>query len=200
MTILESYLYNDFGYKIETGRIPILVNDAIVYADKSIPRVIWEIDFGRVTTQLKNAIEEGIFLSYDELYFKSYVGPAYKIGKYIDVLSGDISYYLTYVFEYAYYNGFVNKPLDYVIDGSDHIIADSIRIPIAQAETDAPIVVDKAGLLRKLHFLSSDLKIVHKANDISTLKATFYEQASPLNVSANTFTVGVTNVNYNTTC
>lgn len=196
--MIEKYLYNDFSYVIRSGKMPFLVGSGVVFTRNTVPRLEWSIDFGKITLEFKNAIEEGIFIDYADLYFKSFVGPAFFIGKHVDILTSEVSYYVTYIFEYAYYGSFVNKPLNYIVDGTDHLIEGQIRIPIDHVEADEPLVIGSLELARKLYFLEADMKLVHNTNNISSFKATFIEQAEPLAVSV--YKVGVSDVNHTTIC
>jgi hypothetical protein len=197
--VIEKYLYNDFNYKLETGRKPFLVNDTINYVNTSIPRTIWDLDLGNITVPFKDAIEQAIFTDPNNIFFRSYIGPAYYIGKYKDLLTDEVFYYLTYIFEYDYYNSFVNKPLSYTVEGSNHVIEGQFTVPADFSSSDDPIVIDKLiELPRKLNYLESLVKHIHKTNGINNLKLSFSEQASPLDLEA--FTIGVCNVDYSSYC
>ena len=98
MAELKRYLYDDLVFKINTGIVPIVVNSTIVKTKKSIPNVTWDIDFGEVTMDIKNAIENTILSEPDNTILPSYIGPSYYIGKRINPVGSVAEYYLTYVF------------------------------------------------------------------------------------------------------
>ncbi len=198
MAELKKYLYNDLSFKAFTGVMPIMVNNTVVVSKQSIPKTTWTIDFGKVDVELKNAIEEIIFLAPNDTFIRSYVGPSFYIGKRTG--TGGVEYYLTYLFEYKYYNTFVNKPLEYVIDGSDHLIEGYIRIPISQGSSDEPFkIIGVNELPRKLFYLETDLEINHLFNNTFSMKANFTELSSPLTYT-NLFIAGVANANNLTYC
>lgn len=200
MAELKRYLYNDLSFKISTGIVPIIVNNTVVDSKKAVPQTIWSIDFGEVDMGLKNAIENTIFLDPNDTFINSFVGPSFYIGKRINPVGSVAEYYLTYVFEYKYYQTFVNKPLTYVVDGSDHLIDGSIRIPIAQTDQDTPIVLTGAtSVYRKLFHLDSILDIKHSFNNIYSMKAKFTELAAPLAYTG-MFIVGESDADNNLYC
>ena len=200
MAEIQRYLYDELGFKIITGNTPIIVDAAVVNAKQTIPQTIWNINFGKINMELKNAIEATISLEPNNTSIISYVGPNFYIGKRINPVGSVAEYYLTYVFEYAYYNTFVNKPLSYIVDGSDHLIEGSIRIPISQGSGDTPIVIAGAiALPRKLFYLESSLEIQHSFNNLFEFKAKFNELAGPLTYT-NLFIAGVADANYAEYC
>jgi hypothetical protein len=197
---IERYLYNDFSYTIETGLKPVLVNGEVVKVKTSVPRVKWSINFGKVSAELKNNLETALFRAQDDLYFNPHIGPAFYIGKHEDLGSGAINYYLTYVFEYDYYETFVNKKIPYTIEGSNHVLSGGIVIPANMTPTDDPVIIKPtADTDRKLFYLDSNLSATHKFNSVYELKQSFYEQAAPLPYTT-MFIVGAPNVNYDTSC
>lgn len=200
MAEIKRYLYNGLGFKIDTGITPIIVNETALQTKSKVPQTIWTIDFGDVTMELKNAIEHTIFLEPNNTTVLSYVGPHFYIGKRINPVGDITEYYLTYIFEYAYYSTFVNKPLSYIVDGTDHLIEGTLRIPIAQTSGDTPIVFDKAEPLpRKMFYLAQTLGIAHKYNNVFNFKIVFNELAKPL-AFTNLFIVGVSDAYDDTTC
>jgi len=200
MAEIKRYLYNDLGFKILTGITPVVVNENVIDAKQATPQVDWAINFGKIDMALKNAIEATLALEPNNTFIRSYVGPHYYIGKRINPVGSVAEYYLTYIFEYAYYSTFVNKPLDYVVDGSDHLIEGSIRIPISQIESDEPIVIsDAKSLPRKLFHLETFLDVKHEFNNIFSFSVKLTELAAPLPFT-NLFIVGVSDVSYDTSC
>lgn len=200
MAELKRYLYNNLSFKISTGVTPVVVNELVIDAKQTVPQVIWNINFGKADMSLKNAIEATIMLEPNSTFINSYVGPHFYIGKRINPVGSVAEYYLTYVFEYAYYNTFVNKPLNYIVDGSDHLIEGSIRIPIAQVDGDTPVVFEGASALpRKLFYLESMLDISHEFNNIFNLKGRFTELAAPLPYT-NLFIAGVSDADNTLYC
>ncbi len=191
MAELKKYLYDGLSFKIETGVVPIIVNNSIIKSKQNVPQVVWSIDFGKVDMDLKNAIENSIFKEPDNTFINSYVGPSFYIGK----RSSPTEYYLTYVFEYEYYQTFVNKPLSYIVDGSDHLIEGSVRIPISQGSGDTPVSLTGAkSLPRKLFYVQADLDISHSFNNVFLMKAKFTELAAPLTYTG-MFIVGEASAN-----
>ena len=181
MAELKRYLYDGLSFKINTGIVPIIVNNTVINAKQSVPHVIWSLDFGKVDMGLKNSIDETIFLEPDDTFITSYVGPSFYIGKRVNPVGSVNEYYLTYLFEYKYYTTFVNRPLTYIVDGSDDLIEGAIRIPSNQGSGDTPIVIAGAQPLpRKLFYTQEDLDIGHSFNNVFTMKAKFTELASPL--------------------
>lgn len=200
MAELKKYLYDGLEYNISTGVQPILVDGFIVESRQAIPEVIWSLEFENISGELKNAIENIIFLDKDNTTIKSPIGPHYYIGKYIDLVDGTVSYYLTYIFEYDYYNGFVNKPLTYVVDGTDHLIESSIRIPISQTASDPIVQVSQVVYIpRKLFYLEDGLKVNHKFYNHFSLKFEFREIAKPLGYTS-MFIVGASYANNASYC
>ena len=181
MAELKRYLYDGLSFKINTGIVPIIVNGLVISSKQSVPQLTWNIDFGKVDMDLKNAIEQTIFLEPDDTFITSYVGPSFYIAKRVNPIGSVTEYYLTYLFEYKYYSTFVNKPLAYVVDGADDLIEGSIRIPSDQGSGDTPIVISGAiPLPRKLFYVQEDLDISHSFNNIFIMKAKFSELAAPL--------------------
>ena len=200
MAEIKRYLYNSMSFKIATGYKPVVVNTEVINSKLAIPQVIWNIDFGKIDLAFKNAIEETIFLEPNNTTILSYIGPHFYIGKRTDVTSGLAEYYLTYVFEYVYYSTFVNKPLSYVVDGTDHLIEDTLRIPISQAEGDTPVSFTGAiPLPRKIFYLDSSLDFRHESNNIFNFKVKFNEIAAPLSYT-NLFIAGKSDADNNLYC
>lgn len=196
MAEIKRYLYDGLTYKISTGVKPVLVNGDIVKTKQTVPKATWNIDFGKSDTEIKNAIEHTILLEPNNTYIRSFVGPAFYIGKRIDAVSGVISYYMSYIYEFDYYKKFVNKPLAYEVDGTDHLIEGAIRVPISQTDLDDRIVVDQpVELPRKLYFNKTELSITHQYNGISGMKLECYEQAQPLPYTS-VFIIGGSNDSY----
>ncbi len=200
MAEIKRYLYDGLSFKISTGITPIVVNELVVNAKQTIPQITWNIDFGKVDMALKNAIEATLALEPNDTSIRSYIGPHYYIGKRINPVGSVAEYYLTYMFEYSYYQTFVNKPLNYVVDGSDHLIEGTLRIPISQSDGDTPIVFTGAKALpRKLFHLESFLDIKHEFNNVFSFKVKLTELAAPL-AFTNLFIAGASDVDYDSTC
>lgn len=200
MAELKRYLYNDLSFKISTGIVPVIVNNEVVSSKQSVPSTIWTLDFGEVDMDLKNAIEETVLNEPNDTFINSFVGPNFLIGKRINPVGSVVEYYMTYLFEYKYYGTFVNKPLTYVVDGTDHLIDGSIRIPIAQVEATPPVVITGAkSLYRKLFFVDTTLDISHSFNNIFNMKTKFTELAAPLTYTG-MYTVGVSSADNNLNC
>ncbi len=200
MAEIKRYLYNDLSFKVATGITPIIVNSVVVDAKQTVPETIWNINFGKVDMALKNAIEATLALEPNDTSIRSYIGPHYYIGKRINPVGSVTEYYLTYVFEYAYYQTFVNKPLAYIVDGSDHLIEGVLRIPISQVEGNDPIVFAGAKPLpRKLFHLENSLDIKHEFNNIFSFKVKLTELAAPL-AFTNLFIAGASDVDYDSSC
>lgn len=200
MAELKRYLYDGLEYNILTGIQPIVVNSSIVESKQSIPQVIWSLQFENIDNELKNAIEAIIFLDKNNTTISCTVGPHYYIGKHIDLVNGTISYYLTYVFEYDYYNGFVNKPLSYIVDGTNHIIEDSLIVPANQTALDPIVEFNQvAYITRKLFYLDNDLKVNHKFYNHFNLRLNFSELAKPLGYT-DMFIVGASYANNASYC
>ncbi len=185
MAELKRYLYNDLSFKINTGIVPIIVNSTIVNSKQGVPNTVWSLDFGKVDMGLKNSIEATIFLEPDNTFITSFVGPSFYIGKRVNPVGPVNEYYLTYLFEYKYYGTFVNRPLSFVVDGSDDLIEGVIRIPSNQSSGDTPItIIGAKPLPRKLFYVQENLEIGHSFNNVFTMKAKFTELASPLTYTA----------------
>ena len=200
MAELKRYLYDGLSFKISTGIVPVIVNGTVVDSKQSVPQTVWNLDFGKVDMGLKNAIEDTMFLEPNDTFINSFVGPHYYIGKRINPVGSAAEYYLTYVFEYKYYNTFVNKPLTYVIDGSDHLIDGSIRIPISQVEVDPIVEITGAtSIYRKLFYIDSTQDVNHEFNNIFNMKARFTEIAAPLAYTG-MYIVGASYVDNYSTC
>lgn len=181
MAELKKYLYDGLSFKITSGIVPIIVNGSVVPSKQGVPKTEWSIDFGKVDMDLKNAIENTVLTDPDNTFINSFVGPSFYIGKRVNPVGSVNEYYLTYTFEYNYYTTFVNKPLSYVVDGSDDLIEGVIRIPSAQGSGDTPITIGGATELpRKLFYLETDLDINHLFNNTFSMKAKFTELAAPL--------------------
>lgn len=193
---LKQYLVNDLEFDISTGYIPVIVNDSVVKSRQALPKITWHINFGDVKEKLKNTIEHIIFTEPNNTFIISNIGPSYYIvkehlywGEYII-----LNYYMTYIFEYDYYGKFVNRPLSYVEDGTDHLIEGVIRVPINQSAIDPPIVIpENTAMPRKLFFQESKIRLRHKYNGIYNFKAVFSEQAGPIS-SGGLYVVGETYV------
>jgi len=200
MAELKRYLYNGLNFTVNTGFKPVIVNDRLINVKQKIPRTIWDIDFGQVDNELKNAIESTVLLDINDTFIKTYVGPAFYIGKLIDPITAAISYYITYVFEYNYYKKFLNKPLSYTVSGTNHIIEDTIVIPANQLSTDPKVVISEAtNLPRKLFYQKDKIGFLHATNGLFKMKLSFVEQGKPL-VTTEAFIVGESNDNYNNNC
>ena len=199
MAELKRYLYDGLSYRIDTGVKPMIVRGSVVQTKQTVPRTTWEIDFGVVNHELKNAIEASVFNDPNDLYIRSYIGPGFMIGRFID-LSGNYYYYLTYWFEYQYYNNFVIRPLEFTVDGTDHLIEGQIRIPITWTTGDPVVIVSKpTEFKRKLFFTDTKLNVTHKANGTFSMKGSFVEQARPLPYSGLDL-VGASNDSYAEYC
>lgn len=200
MAEIKRYLYNGLSFKINTGVVPIVVNNTVIKSKQSAPQVVWDIDFGEISMGLKNAIEETIFLEPNNTFITSFVGPNFYIGKRVNPVGDVAEYYLTYLFEYDYYGTFVNRPLSYVVDGSDHLIEGVIRIPIAQVEATPNVVFEGATALpRKLFYLGSDLDVKHNYSNVFGFSSKFTEIAPPL-VYTGMYIVGESDASYYTSC
>lgn len=180
MAELKRYLYDGLIFKTTSGVVPIIVNGAVVSSKQGVPKTTWNINFGKVGMELKNAIEESIFLEPDNTFIRSYVGPSFYIGKRVNPIGGATEYYLTYLFEYQYYQTFVNKPLNYVVDGSDDLIEGTIRIPSNQSAGSPIVITNASELPRKLFYIETDLDVEHLFNNTFSMKAKFTELAEPL--------------------
>ena len=200
MAELKRYLYDELSFKISTGIVPVIVNNVVIDAKQAAPQTEWSLNFGKVDMDLKNAIEATIFLDPNNIFINSFVGPHFYIGKRLNPVGGAAEYYLTYAFEYKYYGTFVNKPLTYVVDGSDHLIDGSFRIPISQAVSD-PVVkfTGATSIYRKLFYVSSAQDVNHEFNNIFNMKANFTEIAAPL-AYTEMFIVGESSVDNNLYC
>ena len=200
MAELKRYLYDGLSFKISTGIVPVVVNGVVIDSKQSVPQVEWNLNFGKVDVGLKNAIEDTIMLDPNDTFINSFIGPHFYIGKRINPVGDVAEYYLTYAFEYKYYNTFVNKPLSYVVDGSDHLIDGGIRIPISQVDTDTPVEITGAiSIYRKLFYLASVQDVNHEFNNIFSMKAKFIELAAPLAYTG-MFKVGESRVDNNLYC
>jgi len=196
MAIIDRYLYENLTYTIGTGKKPVLVDTTLVHPKIAIPKVTWEIDFGTVSEELKNAIEETIFKEPNNTGINCAVGPAYVIGKYDDGFN-PIEYHLTYLFEYEYYRTFVDRPIGYTVVGTDHLLDIGITIPINQNENDPIVIIPtKTELYRKLFYKESLVKVTHIANAISKMRMKFDEVYKPLYNSPGMFIVGASDANY----
>ena len=198
MTTLQRYLYDGLAYTIETGKIPLVVDQTVVFSRNELPRTVWDVDFGKVTEQLKNAIETAIITDPNALFIESHIGPAYYISKRLDGATNQ--YFLTYIFEHDFYSTFVNKELSYVESGSNDILEGGIVIPNNMIDGNTPVVVPgNPYIKRKLTFLDTKLKIIHKYNGVYEMKVRFTEFAKPLPYSS-MFVVGVSDADYLTGC
>lgn len=195
MTILHRYLYNGLQLTIDTGIKPVLV-DTLVYPSKvGVPSTTWTVDFGNVSDELKNAIENAIFSDPNDLYIESRIGPSFLIGKRTSPL-GVVKYYLTYVFEYEYYQTFMDRELSHTVNGNDHVLDIGVTIPADHLPSDDPIVVPAdLSLFRKLVYLQDKIKASHQSNSIYQMKLDFKEIYKPLNLSG-IYTVGTSDANY----
>lgn len=199
MVMIDKYQYNGLIFKIDTGFKPVVVGTDVAMVKKSIPILTWTVSFKNINLAIKNKIEDTIFNNPNDLYINTQITPAFVIAKRLDIY-GVAEYYLTYKFEHAYYNTFVNKPLNYTDDGVNHNIEGGIVIPKDQDETMEPIVLkDNYSLLKKVIFNKDSLKITHTASNIFDMTFTLLELASPLNYS-NLFTVGESYENYDNSC
>ena len=194
MAELKRYLYDGLSFKATTGVIPIIVNGNVISSKQGVPKLTWSIDFGKVDMSLKNAIEETIYLEPDNTFIRSYVGPSFFIGKRVNPIGSVNEYYLTYLFEYKYYDTFVNKPLAYVVDGGDDLIEGLIRIPSNQGAGNPINISGAVELPRKLFYTEADLDVNHLFNNTFAMKAKFTELAAPLTYTG-MYVVGVADAN-----
>jgi hypothetical protein len=181
MAELKRYLYDGLKYKIITGTTPIIVNDQVVDTKQSIPKTIWTLKFGKVNPEIKDAIENIIFSDPNNIFISSPIGPSYYIGKKVDYVSQVASYFMTYVFEYKYHNTFVDKPISYTVEGTDHVLEGGIRIPANQGPND-PVVIIKGNVWtpRKLKFLDTKVLVQHEVYRLFNFDLDFTETAAPL--------------------
>ncbi len=195
MTVLHKYLYDDLSLDIVTGFKPVMVNNTVHNSRVGLPLTKWAINFGLVSDELKNAIETAILQEPNDLYILSPVGPGFNISKRVNPI-GPVTYYITYIFEYQYYNQFMDREVSYVTDGTDHLLDIGVRIPISQIASDTPVVVRADTVVpRKLLFLGESIKEIHKTNTVYEMKLQFTEVYKPLMYS-NMYVVGVSDVNH----
>ena len=195
MATIKRYLYDGLSFSIESGRSPVLVDNTLIHSKVSIPKVIWSIDFGSVDEPLKNAIEQTVFSEPNSTFIECAVGPSYVVGKYQPVF-GSVKYFMTYLFEYKYYNGFVDRELSYTVDGAYHVLENGLRVPDNQSPTSPMLVCpSRVEIKRKLFYMNSKTSIEHMANGIYKLRMNFTEAYRLLNLG-NTFLIGASDANY----
>ena len=196
MTILHKYLYDNLSIDIVTGFKPVMVNNRVHNSKVGLPLTKWDINFGTVSDELKNAIESAIMGDPNSLYIESPVGPGFNISKRVSPL-GIVSYYISYLFEYAYYGVAMDREVSYTDNGTHHVLDIGVSIPINQSASDVPVVVPAHTVVpRKLLFLDENIREVHKANTIFEMKLRFTEVYKPLSYSS-MYIVGVSDVNHN---
>ena len=198
MYVIPRFLYDDMTFSIYSGIKQTLVDTEVIDLRLNAPYTRWQLNLNYASIELKNHIEQALLTHGDELYLKSAIGPSYKIYK-LDTISG-ISYYLTYDFEYKYYNKPMNRPLSYVEEAGYHIIEGAIRIPVDQSVGDPVILISAyPELPRKVVYTDTTFRITHKANNNYSLKFDVLDIAKPLGLPG-AFVVGESNADYITNC
>jgi len=189
MAVLKNFLYNGLAYKIDTGFVPIVVNNQTIRSKVTVPAVTWDIDFGNAFTDLKNHIETLLFNSVNDLYLATHVFPSLKLFK---VTGGAEDFYTyRYLHEEEYYGAdaydVTNRKLLFTTDGTYDTITDGdLVITIADIGS---ITLTNKRFPHFVHYLSNSMRTNHVANNVFTTKASVVEYFDPTDIGDITDTV-----------
>jgi hypothetical protein len=199
MYIIPRFWYDDMNINVYTGIKKSLVGDEVVKLKMNMPMTTWTLSIKYATAALKNTIENTLANHPNDTFISTAVGPAFYIHKYESALKGT-QYFMTYLFEFAFYGCPVNRELNYVVDGTNHILDGNIVIPASQVASDTPITIGEyAEIPRKVVDDNLTVGLVHKVNNLFDLKLKLQDIARPLYLTT-PFIVGVPDENYTTIC
>ncbi len=183
MAIIKNFLYNGLTYRINTGFVPIVVNNQTLRSKVKVPKVQWEINFGNVMNDLKNHIEDMLFTSLNDLYLAPHVFPALKLYK---VTGGAFDFYTyRYNFEEEYYGSdfydVTTRKITFTTDGSYDILDDSsLVVTIADIGT---IELNNDRFPHFVHYLNDSLRSKHVANRVSSMSTSVVEYFDPTDIA-----------------
>ncbi len=187
MFLITKYLYNGLAFKEYSGIVPTMVNLDVIPVKVNIPKTTWKLSYDYVKKDLKNYIEEALYENYNDLYLDPTIGPAFYIHKYIDLLS-NVKYYMTYIHEYAFYQKPVNRQINYIEDGTNHVLDGGLVIP-NDLDGTTVLELDFYPFPRKVFMPKNSLDVTHKANGLFGIRLELEDIAKPLDL-ANIFIIG----------
>jgi hypothetical protein len=199
MYIIPRFWYDDMTFSTYTGITKSLVGGEVLGLKMNMPRTTWTLSIKYATQALKNAIESTLAEHISDTYIKMAVGPAFYIHRYNSLTEGT-KYFMTYVFEFAFYKCPVARELSYVTEGSNHVLDGGIVIPADQADGDVPIIIkDYKEIPRRVVDDNLTVNITHKANNLFDLKLKLQDIARPTYLTT-PYIVGVPDENYTAVC
>jgi len=196
MSVIKNFLYDGFTYKIDTGFIPIVVNNQTVRTKVKIPLITWKINFGNVKNDLHNHIENLLFNSLNDLYLATHIFPSLKLFK---VTGGAQDFYTyRYLHEEEYYGSdfydVTNRKMLFTTDGSYDTIIDGDLV-ITISEIGSVVLINKR-FPHFVHYLNNSISVKHVTNTIFNTSASVVEYFDPTDIAdiADTITyVGASN-------
>ncbi len=183
MTLIKNFLYNGLTYKIDTGFVPIVVNNQTIRSKVKIPKVQWDISFGNVMNDLHNHIENMLFTNNNDLHVATHVFPELKLFK---VTGGAFDFYTyRYTFEEEYYGADFydvdNRKITFSTDGTYDTLDDSSLV-ITVADIGS-VIIQNERFPHFVHYLSNSLKTKHVANKVFNTSSSVVEYFNPTDIA-----------------
>ncbi len=192
--ILDRFQYRGLKYQIKSGDAKVIVDEHIVSCKTSLPMVNWTLNFKNVSTVTRAYLEKAFYKYEEDLILKSYINPRFLIFR---DTRADKKYYLTYYHEYKYYEGAVNRPLEFTTVGTNDILEGNIIIPHS-----GPVVTsidNSLELSRKIYYIETRNTITHSNYKLYDFSIVVKDFAKPIS-NLVTELVGESDVDYNTYC
>jgi len=192
--ILDRYQYKGLSFQLVYGDAKAVVDTQVVSCKVGLPLVNWKLRFKNIDTVTRAYIEDVLYTYTEPVILKAHVNPRFII--YRDTRP-DKKYYLTYYHEHIYYNGAVNRPIEYTTEGNEDILEGGIRIPHS-----GPIVTginNSTAFSRQVYYLETKNTIVHEDFKIYSFDIVVKDFAKPVS-SLVTEIVGESDVAYDSNC
>lgn len=179
MAVIKNFLYNGLAYRVDTGFVPIVVNNQTVRSKVKVPKVSWALDFGLVKNDLHNHIEALLFGNINDLYLATHTFPNLKLFK---VTGGAEDFYTyRYLHEEVYYGidyyDVTNRKMLFTTDGTYDTITDGdLIITIADIGT---ISLENKRFPHFVHYLDNSLRVKHEVNKVFRVNASVVEYFDP---------------------
>ena len=189
MAIIKNFLYDGLAYKVNTGFIPIVVNNQTIRSKVKVPMVTWNIDFGKVKNDLHNHIEDLLFGNINNLYLATHIFPSLKLFK---VTGGAQDFYTyRYLFEEEYYGtdfyDITRRKMLFTTDGTyDTITYGDLVITVSEIGS---VVIKNKRFPHFIHYLDNSISVKHVSNTIFELSATVTEFFDPTDIANITDTI-----------